>query len=230
MPFLYTGWYILYIPYIKLSSAIMQLIAFLDGLWRKGEVTVANDFVDFSAEEMDEASLLLELRHQEDRTHMPGKMPDFHGEAAAWAAITTYRITQLIMLRKVDDIARWFLPFAQDKTAETIYSADLSLRYIPQLLKLTKALAPDDPLGEKILEVAYSWPYSSVGIGLEKEVDITKLHAHTSLFQSYIDRIIHHNAKDRATHPNVIQGIRMSLGMFPDDTWSEFFAQVDSDA
>lgn len=209
-----------------------MLIAFLDGLWRKGEVTVANDFVEFSEEELDEASLLLELRHQEDSAHMPGKMPEFHAEAAAWAAVITYRITQLIMLRKVDvdDIPRWLPSFHKEPTPDLIYSADLSLRYIPQLLTLTKALAPDDPLAKEIQEMAQSWPYSSVGIALAHEANIEQLYSHTSLFQSYIDRIIHHKAKDRANHPSVIQGIRMSLGMFPDDTWSEFFAQADSDA
>jgi hypothetical protein len=185
---------------------------------------MASELVDFSNEEKEEAALLLELRHQEDAGHMPGLAPGYAPEAALWAAISTYRVSQLLLLRDVPSgaIPKWLPPYPGAIGPKEVYSADLCLRYIPQLIGLAKKLAPDDPLLIHLNELSSIWPFSCVGIVENTPQNVAVILTHPSLLQEYVDRVIASKAVASATYPDVRNAIQKSLGLYPDSFWAEW--------
>ncbi len=51
-------------------------------------------------------------------------------------------------------------------SASMIYSADLCLRHLPQLLTLAQGLSPDDPLVLHVKKTLLEWPFSGAGLEL----------------------------------------------------------------
>lgn len=145
-------------------------------------------------DEIDILSSLVILRefYERDVLAMPGDAPAFHSEAAVWAARYVFYVSQLILLRDVDEgVMQGYLgPFEGEHSAEAIYSADLLLRFLPDLFRLGSGLAPGDPLVANLMQTALSWPYSSIGIqDVAAEIPQEILNNH-SLKLAYIDRVI----------------------------------------
>ena len=92
--------------------------------------------------------IILREFYERDVLTMPGDVPAFHSEAAVWAARYVFYVSQLILLRDVDeDVMQGYLsPFEGMHSAEAIYSADLLLRFLPDLFRLGSGLSPGDPL------------------------------------------------------------------------------------
>ena len=98
----------------------------------------------------------------------------------------------------------------------TIYSVDLTLRWLPDLLTLARAAATRDVLVDELLRLAREWPLSSVGIKDLPGSEPGAIVEHPSLLQLYVDRIIARRDKSRLGHPAVDRGVRTALGMFPE--------------
>jgi hypothetical protein len=202
----------------------MNLAAFINHLVREGQVTVVNQIIPFTPQELLDTQTILEEYYQNDILEMPGTAPAFDAEAALWAAGYIYRIVQLAMLREAgkQDIIHWLPPYPSLPSAESIYSADLCLRYLPDLFSLSKGLAPDDPLVQQIRETAMQWPFSSTGMNLPAQGDIQAMIASPSLLQAYADRIIATRDLNRCKVPAVQEIVAASLGNYASILWPDY--------
>ena len=202
----------------------MNLAAFINHLVREGQVTVVDQLIPFTPQELLETQTILENYYHSDVLEMPGTAPAFDATAASWAAQYIYRIVQLAMLRDAGAAAltRWLTPYASASTAAQIYSADLCLRYLPDLLSLSKGLAPDDPLVQQIRETAMQWPFSSTGMNLPAQGDITAIVASPSLLQAYADRIIATRDINRCNTTAIRNTVTASLGDYACVLWPDY--------
>lgn len=201
----------------------MRLSDFIISLLQTGKVSVKGQMESFDKEDMDEAKEILKSYYQEDITEMPYEAPQYFEEAALWAAKYLYNAVQLTVLRdEGKEIIRDQLgAYPGPKNASAIYSADLMLRYLPQLFQVVKGLAPGDVLVEELRKTAVDWPFSSVGIQLDVQINDDTLFEHLSLRYAYIDRIISEKDMQRIKEPLVLKYIQEVAGEHLDFFWPE---------
>lgn len=200
----------------------MTLAEFLDALLTTGQVTVASQLTPFSAPDLQQAATLLREAYADDTMHLPHTAPTFHPEAALWAAQVLYRAVQLTLLRDLDDTAVQanLLDFPDPINPAVVYSADLILRYLPDLLYLAKGLAPADVLVTRLRELAQRWPFSFGGPEPADPQYLEPVLAHPALRAAYADRIIgtRNLVRARQAAPLVAE----ALGRYAAELWPEF--------
>ena len=175
----------------------MQLSCFLTGVFEQGRAVVSQEDAIW-----DDAALeLLKETELAARANAPGTAPRFDLAAAQWAAEIIYYACQALVCRhlgpeKVQERLRRPCPEPVSSPA-AIYSADLLLRYLPNIWQLAKRIAADDPLVAELRGIGAQWPLSSVGIEGIEQVDASPVLGHPTLQQLYVDRIIARNDQTR---------------------------------
>src|SRR6185437_12009000 len=99
---------------------------------------------------------------------------------------------------------------------QTCYSADLAFCFLPDLIKLARGIAEEDPLVTGILALAKNFPLSSVGVAGISDMNIDAFIAHPTLRRLYADRIIEREDHSRLGHPAAREAVREALGAFPE--------------
>lgn len=190
------------------------LLNFISNLLGKGEISVTRDLSPFTDMDQLEAVNALRQAHEIDSINLPFEAPGFNEEAALWAAIYLYRAVQCCLVRDLDEdkVKEILQTFEANKTASHIYSADLILRYLPDLWNLAKGLAPDDILVVLLRETAKAWPFSSIGIDGVEDVELNPILENPCLRMTYADRLIEVNDKDRMKDERLILIIKEILG------------------
>ena len=180
--------------------------------------------MSFSEEDISEAKKILQEYYKEDIIEMPYTPPAFSENAALWAATYLFKAIQLTVLRDGGEemINENLKPFHHGQDASAIYSADLILRYLPQLFELAKGLAPADKLVQVLKKTAGQWPYSSVAIELNEVVEDKLIFEHPSLKYTYIDRIIQMKDKQRSKNETVTKYIHEVAGEHIALLWPRF--------
>ena len=156
---------------------------------------------------------------QAARAELAGEPPALSVAAAAWALKLTYRAAQALVFREIAAAAvqqALAQPCPQPRSPSVEFSADLSLRYLSDLLSLARGVAPDDPLVTGLARLAREWPLSSVGAAGLAEVDPPRFMDHPGLRQLYVDRIIERGDAARLEHPDVHAAVRESVGAYPE--------------
>jgi hypothetical protein len=158
---------------------------------------------------------VLESLYREAGLNCPGNAPDL--EAAIWGTHRLHRICQCLALREIDEeTLRADLAAAPiSDSAAAHFSADLALRHLPALFRVSRQLSREDPLVEILQADAEQWPFSSVGIAISANCDVGVILAHPGLTRAYLDRIISEQAFDRLLPP--LQDLaRAALGPSPE--------------
>jgi len=170
----------------------VKLSLFLNGLLADGNVVVPRVMTALEPADLEASTLLLAQLYNRDRLEMPSDCPVFDPESALWAASYVFRVCQLILLRDINEteINSWLAPTGKLQTAEVVYSADLLLRFLPDLFQLGGGISPEDPLVDNLKQTAITWPFSSVGIDQVTVDSPAVVLEHPSLAHAYINRII----------------------------------------
>ena len=194
---------------------------FIQDIIQQGKVVVAGQVIPFTQEDVEQATQRLHECYEHQLPELTGPVPAFQPEAAVWAAIFLYRAVQLTMLRNLgEDVVNGLLtPFNGTVSPETILSVDVSFRYLPNLLTLAKGLAPEDALVKQIQAAAIQWPFSSVGMKVEGNMDVAMILNDACLRRAYIDRIIEARDKNRCDNVLVNEYIKEALGDYGPVLW-----------
>lgn len=202
----------------------MTLADFLQSLFAGGKVVANGKPETFSPDELRAAEQLLRQFYSEDMLEMPALAPDFHAKAALGAAQYLYNAVQLIINRDLNAEAaeNHLACLPEPASPEIIYSADLTLRYLPELFTLAKGLSPLDVVATKLKETAACWPFSSVGVDIGAEYTLEHIVGHPSLKFAYTDRILAKKDKNRAQHPLIKDLISEMLGAYSAELWPEW--------
>lgn len=203
----------------------MKLTDFISGLINDGSVTVAPKIIPFSADDLKQATIHLQQYQEDDTADMPYSAPEPDLAAALWAAEYLYRTVQFILIRNLDENAlhNCIQPYTGNMTPAAAYSADLTLRYLPDLLNLAKGLSPDDPLVKQMRATAATWPLSAAAINdMPAGENLSVILSHPSLRQAYVDRIIYAGNKEKCSHPDCLPLVREALGAHTATLWPQF--------
>src|SRR3954462_11273205 len=166
----------------------MELTNFIAGMINEGKVKVVAQLLEFEPEDLHLANIHLQQYYEDDIQEMPAAAPSFDENAALWAARYLYTAVQFILLRNLDEttMQEQLLPYSGELTPAAMYSADLTLRYLPDLFDLAKGLSPNDPLVKMMKETAQLWPFSSAAISMSESTNLSVIFSHASLKQAYI--------------------------------------------
>ena len=206
----------------------MHLTRFLHALSESGRVVVPASVEESDADLVAADAALAEL-DAVARATLAFDAPRFLPDVAHWAAITLYRGAQLVAHRDLEaaEVERRLGTPCPDRerhdAADVAYSADLALRFLPDLERLAVAAARgDDPLVERLRDLGREWPLSSVGLRAvddAAEPDAAALDVvlgHPALRQLYVDRILTRDDTGRLGSAGVREAVRESLGLYPE--------------
>lgn len=194
--------------------AFVQLSQFIQDIIQQGKVVVEGTVTPFTDEDLQAAVQRLHEQYEQQKQELSGTVPAFEPAAALWAAGFLYRAVQLVVLRNLGEEAVNSLLTRYDGviSPEAILSVDLSFRYLPNLMGLAKGLAPEDVLVKRLHEAAVQWPFSSVGMKLDDELNIDVIINNICVRRAYVDRIITTRDIKRCNNTQVNEYIQEALG------------------
>jgi len=180
----------------------------------------------FTVDIRDEADVtdLLKVEYENECFEYPFTPPAFDAAAALWAAKTIFISAQLILHR---DMEAHYLPsilpaYTAAITGGAILSADICLRFLPQLLTQIKLADPEDALRHILEECLRVWHYSGIGYNWPLEnIGFDDIVADKCILQLYINRIISRKDKRLAGTATLHPHVKAALGDYEHFFWKD---------
>jgi len=194
----------------------MSVEQYLSNLWETGRVQVPPPTFKETNVDRDSLEHLFKMHDRVIRLTFPGTAPPLNLEFAQWSAIFVYRVSQLLVHRgaNIKESMTWLeqeCPGPIDSSAT--YSVDLTMRYLPDLIRLANAVNSSDPLIDKLKSIAECWPLSSIGINAIHCAASESIIHHRGLLQLYVDRVIVSSDLSRLHDPIVRHHVRLAIGI-----------------
>lgn len=195
---------------------------FLDTLFllrKEGTLTVFSDFKTLSEKEEKEAEDFFESEFEKERLDFLSDKIPFNKEAAIWAAKVLYHSAQLYLIRKdtAKNLEKLIPQYQGEKNTSAILSADLSLRFLPQLLDALQVADSTDPLVKMLGNILHQFHYSGIGLDLNWEnINWEEELKNKTYRKLYLERIVEKKAYKLAEIPYVNQLLIAEFGMYKD--------------
>ena len=194
----------------------MGLASFLSALFAGGRVRVNAEAL-LTADDLEQSQSLLLAFERDRRDELPGTPPAFARDAAQYGAETMYRACQFLVFREVEPETIHELlgrPWRSERSASVHYSVDLTLRFLPDLVRLARRISAEDPLVTDLIQLAGRWPLSAVGISGADAGDVEPIVSDPCLVRLYLDRIIARHDFQRLANVRVREAARQAIGAF----------------
>ncbi len=208
------------------------MLRFLNGLIVDGRVRVSAVEVD----DDDSAAVERSVRAVDAvaRAESAGDAPPLSVAAATWALRLVEAGCRFLVYRAYDAdaiAAALSHPCPEPAGPAACYSADLFLRHLPDLVRLARGLAADEPLVARLMAVARQWPLSSVGLPVPADaaLDVRSFAGHPALLQLYVDRVLARGDAGRLASSTVRRAVRRALGGHAGDLAPALAAALDVD-
>lgn len=200
---------------------------FLDTIFllrNDGCLTIFSDIKEISKKEEQEVAAYLESEFENERLEFLSDQINYDSETAVWAAKVLYHSAQLYLIRKDTDknLETLIQPFKGKMDISAILSADLSLRYLPQIISVLQSADPEDPLIRILENILTYFHYSAIGF----ELDVEKINWEEELKDKtyrklYLERIVEKKVYKLAEIPYINQLLIAEFGMYKDVFWRE---------
>lgn len=200
---------------------------FLDTIFllrKSGSMTVFTDIQQISKKEEQEAGNYFEAEFENERLEFLSSEIRCHKEAAVWAAKVLYHSTQLYLIRKntAKDLEKLIPKLKITADTSSLLSADLSLRFLPQIASLLHAADPDDPLIKILEDILTQFHYSAVGYHLDLgKVNWEKELKDKTYRKLYLERIVEKKAYELAEIPYINKLLIADFGIYKDIYWRD---------
>lgn len=194
----------------------------------EGEVILYENIPDIHPDEVEKTLRFLEDEYNQEKCTYPllEQSPVFDGEAAIWAARIFYYSSQLLLFREQsnNEVRSLIQPYNKQITPSAILSADLILRFMPDLLSELKLIDDTDVLIDWLENILNTFHYSAVGYHLENEepLNFDIVDQDMCLKQLYIDRVIDRNHLELSRLPALHDAIEAQLGIYQKELWNKF--------
>lgn len=200
---------------------------FLDTLFllRKDEcITIFTDLQEISKKEEQDAADYFESEFEKERLEFLSDQINCDKETAVWAAKILYHSAQLYLIREntAKDLQKLIPEFKDKRDISSILSADLSLRFLPQIISALQNADPEDTLVKMLENILQQFHYSAVGF----DMDLPKINWEEELKNKtyrklYLERIVEKKAYSLAEIPYINQLLIAEFGMYKDIFWRE---------
>ncbi|MBK1895372.1 hypothetical protein [Chryseobacterium paridis] len=200
---------------------------FLDTLFllRKEEhIILFSNIQTISEKERQDAADYFESEFEKERLEFISDQLTCDQETAVWAAQILYHAAQLCLIREntAKDLDHLIPEFIGSKNISSLLSADLSLRFLPQVIMTLQTVDPEDSLIERLEQILLQFHYSGIGY----ELDIEKINWQEELKDPtyrklYIERIVEKKAYRLAEIPYINQLLMAEFGLHKNEFWRE---------
>jgi hypothetical protein len=200
---------------------------FLDTLFllRQEEyLTIFSNIHDISGREEEDVSDYFQTEFEKERLEFLSDTIVLDNETALWAAKVLYHGAQLYLIREntATDLNRLIPAFKGNRDISALLSADLSLRFLPQIVSALQIADPEDPLVKMLESVLKQFHYSAIGF----DFDLENIHWEEELEDKtyrklYIERIVEKKAYKLAEIPYINRLLTGEFGMYKDLFWKE---------
>lgn len=200
---------------------------FLDTLFllRKEEcITIFTDIQEISQKEEQDAADYFESEFEKERLEFLSDQINCDRETAVWAAKVMYHSAQLHLIRKntAKDLDKLIPSFKGKRDVSAILSADLSLRFLPQIISVLQSADPEDALIKMLENILTQFHYSAIGFDLELEnINWEEELKDKTYRKLYLERIVEKKAYKLAEIPYINQLLIAEFGMYKDIFWRE---------
>ncbi|WP_295222443.1 hypothetical protein [uncultured Chryseobacterium sp.] len=200
---------------------------FLDTLFllRKEEcITIFTDFHEISEKEESDAADYFEAEFEKERLEFLSDQISFDKKTAVWAAKILYHSVWLHLIREntAKDLNRLIPPYSGNRNIPAILSADLSLRFLPQIISALHDADPEDVLMSMLENVLKRFHYSAVGMDLELEpINWEEELKDRTYRKLYLERIVERKSYKLAEIPYINQLLIAEFGLHKDVFWKE---------
>lgn len=187
-----------------------QLVIFLNDLRETGRLRVAPLPAELPHAMPLARQQLIELE-EISRLDFPGHPPEFDPEIGLEGLLQLYQLARLFLDSSFAPLNREMR--ANPLQLRDLYSMDVVLRFLPQLIRLANAAEMPADVQQPLLEVARSWPLSSVGIGsldIDSQV-VDVILGCRALRLEYLDRILATEQTERLNYEPVLDALRAEV-------------------
>ncbi|WP_164723330.1 hypothetical protein [Chryseobacterium aureum] len=200
---------------------------FLDTIFllRKEEcITLFSSLQQISPQEEEEAGDYFETEFEKERLEFLSDQLSFNKKAAVWAAKVLYHSAQLYLIRENTEknIENLIPGFKGSRDIPSILSADLSLRFLPQIMLALNTVDPEDPLITLLENILTQFHYSGIGYDLDlKTIDWKEELKDSTYRKLYLERIVEKRDYKLAEIPFINKQLTAEFGMHKDAFWRE---------
>jgi hypothetical protein len=200
---------------------------FLDTLFllRKEEcITIFTDIQEISQKEEQGAADYFESEFEKERLEFLSDQINCDRETAVWAAKLMYHSAQLHLIREntAKDLNKLIPSFKGKRDISAILSADLSLRFLPQIISVLQSADPEDALIKMLENILIQFHYSAIGFDLDLEnINWQEELKDKTYRKLYLERIVEKKAYSLAEIPYINQLLIAEFGMYKDVFWRE---------
>lgn len=200
---------------------------FLDTVFllRKNEcITLFSNIQAISSTEEQEAEVYFEAEFEKERLEFLSDQLTCNKTTAVWAAKVLYYSAQLYLVREktADNLDNLIPEFKGTRDISSILSADLSLRFLPEIIFALNSADPEDPLIKILEEILTEFHYSGVGYDLELgKVNWEEELKDKTYRKLYLERIVEKKAYKLAEIPFINKLLMAEFGMHKEAFWRE---------
>ncbi len=199
---------------------------FLDTLFllRKECITIFTNLQEISEKEERDAADYFEAEFERERLEFLSDEIRFDKETAVWAAKIVYHSAQLHLIREntAKDLNKLIPPFNGKRNIPAILSADLSLRFLPEVISVLHSADPEDPLLGMLETIVRQFHYSAIGSDVELEHINWEEELRDSAYRKlYLERIVERKSYKLAEIPYINQLLMAEFGLHKDVFWKE---------
>lgn len=200
---------------------------FLDTIFllRKNEcITLFSNIQTISTKEEQEAEVYFEAEFEKERLEFLSDQLSCNTTTAVWAAKVLYHSAQLYLIREntANNLENLIPEFKGTRDVSSILSADLSLRFLPEVIVVLNSLDPEDPLIKMLEDILTIFHYSGVGYDLElKQVNWEEELKDKTYRKLYLERIVERKDYRLAEIPFINKLLMAEFGMHKEAFWRE---------
>lgn len=200
---------------------------FLDTLFRlrkEGTITIFADILEIPKREEEDAATYFESEFEKERFDFLSDKIPFNREAAVWAGKVLYHSAQLYLIRKdtAKDVHKLIPQFEGRKDVSAVLSADLSLRFLPQVRDALHVADSADPVVKILDDIFLQFHYSAIGSDLFPEKISWEEGLKDATYRKlYLERIVEKKAYKLAEIPYINQLLMAEFGMYKDVFWRD---------
>jgi hypothetical protein len=188
------------------------------------QVILYNKTMKISDLEEKDAISFLESEYEREVLNYPFTPPSFNAKAAFWASKTVYFSAQLLLYRenKISELNTFLPNYTGVIDASAILSADICLRFLPQIRDELKRIDSEDAILPILEKYMMKFHFSAVGFDLENEtMDVKMIFSNDCLKQLYLDRIVTRKDYKLAEQPEINACLLANFGDYKKEFWNE---------
>lgn len=193
------------------------------------EIMLYDNVLEITENDSKEVIAFLEDEYKMESFGYPYTCPAFNEQAALWGAKTIYTAAQLMLYRehKEADLSQLLPDLSTNPDSSEMLSADLCMRFLPDILKQLKRIDGEDKLISLLEDKLVCWHFSGVNYLLDiQQINFENSVSNPCLHQLYADRIILNKKMQLAKHPAFESLIAAGLGMYAAELWKEFKTEI----